>query len=258
MTNEKNCILRGTCKKAGSPQCKKTCPLYVAMHGINGLAGRVQTANIPKEYRWMTIDHNPVRESQKTVFNLVDKWARHFFPMIFKENAERIKPLYLYSDEVGTGKTATAASIANSFLVYTFVESLKRGKQPPERPVYFLDFNEWQRSFAEFNHPKVPKDISDKTSRRFYNQRNIAKNVTLLVIDDIGIEDPSEKFHGVAHDLINHRLVNWLPTVFTSNVKMEDLLLKYDKRMYDRIRDHNTQIEFIGTSHRGLRQDFIY
>jgi hypothetical protein len=35
-------------------------------------------------------------------------------------------------------------------------------------------------------------------------------------------------------------------------------LLKYDKRMYDRIRDHNTQIEFIGTSHRGLRQDFIY
>ncbi|MBA4542870.1 DNA replication protein [Thermoactinomyces daqus] len=256
-TNEKNCILRGVCVKAGSEShCNKLCPLYNSMHGHKGIGGRVAMANIPKDYQKMTISHNPVREVQKQAYFLIDRWAKKFFPLIFEENAERIKPLYLYSKEVGTGKTATAASIANSFLVYTFTEALKRGQQPLERPVYFLDFNQWQREFAAFNNPKIPRDMGEKMARKFYEIRDIAKDVLLLVVDDIGIEDPSNAFHGIAHDLINHRLVNWLPTIFTSNVEMEDLLLRYDKRLFDRIRDHNSQIEFIGTSHRGMRQDF--
>jgi len=250
MTNEKNCILSQNCTKAGTDSCTKICPYFIS------IKGRLDQANIPKDYQKYTIKNNPVRTTQVDAFEKIDLWAKLSFPRMFIEEGERIRPLYLYSQEPGTGKTSAACAIANSYLVYHFVEGLKRDYHPLESVVYFLDFNAWQRLFSEFNHPSIPKDIKEKQARHFYTQREIAKRVPLLILDDIGIQPPTEAFGAVAHDLINHRVSNRMPTVFTSNVRMEDLLLSYDKRLYDRVRDQNTEIIFEGMSNRGKRRDY--
>jgi DNA replication protein DnaC len=252
MTNENKCILKGICKNAGIlPFCSSSCSFY------NSIKGRIRESNIPKDYERFTITHNPVRDTQREAFEMIDLWAKLSFPRIHQEDGERIRPLYLYSAEPGTGKTAAACSILNSYLIYHFIHGLKKDKNEIKNITYFLDFNGWQRTFSEFNHPSLPRDMKEDISRKFYQMRESAKNTRLLVIDDIGIQTPTEAFGAVAHDLINHRVSNRLPTIFTSNVPMNHLITSYDVRLFDRIRDQNTEIIFEGKSKRGKRSDFV-
>lgn len=254
MSFSKNCLLSRECKASDGPTCNKLCPFYVSMHGQSGNGGRVVQANIPFEYAKMTVTRNPARETQPVVFRQLDKYVETFNRMF---TGERIRSIYLYSESPGTGKTTAACSIANEYLIRHFIGCLQRGQLPKDDVVYFLDFNNWQGKFNEFNNPKIPAEIANKTSREFYLARDAAKNADFLVIDDIGIRDPSEAFGSIVHDLINHRVVNRLPTVYTSNVPMKDLLYKYDVRLYDRLRDQCIEIKgFNEQSHRGIREDF--
>jgi DNA replication protein DnaC len=257
MTNERNCLLSGSCKFAGDPKaCTGLCPYFVMMHGQSGYGGRVRQANIPKDYSKMTVKNNPVRESQPQVFKQIDGYVRKSFPRMFQPDGERIRSLYLYSSSPGTGKTSTACSIANTYLVYYFIGAMKHGHPIEDNVVYFLDFNHFQSKFNQFNNPNVPKEFKDPASHEFYTAQKAAMEAQLLVIDDIGIRDPSEAFGSIAHDLINHRTVNRMPTIYTSNVPMVQLINKYDERLWDRIKDNCIQIDFAGESHRGIRKDF--
>lgn len=247
MTIEDQCIMKHKCKYAGvESKCQEFCPLHVMIHG------RLNDSGIQRDYRFFTIDRNPARAVQPDAFFLIDRWAKVSFPRMMNPDKERIKPLYLYSDQPGTGKTSTACAIANSFTLYHVMTEEK----PIMNPVFFLDFNNWQMKFNEFNNPNVPKEFKEPASKIFYQARERAKKASLLVIDDIGIRDPSDSFGQISYDLINYRVVNRMPTVFTSNVPMKELLTRYDKRIWDRIRDQNTQIHFVGPSHRGVRKDF--
>jgi DNA replication protein DnaC len=255
MGHEKNCLLREVCRSAGGTTCNKICPYYVSMHGQSGKGGRVAQSNIPLDYSKMTVTYNPVREAQPEVYYQIDAYVKTF-SRIFQENGERIRSLYLFSESPGTGKTSTACAIANEYLIYHFIGNIQRGVFPKDKVVYFLDFNYWQSKFNEFNNPRVPAEIADEASSEFYYARNAAKNAEFLVIDDIGIRDPSEAFGAIAHDLINHRVMNRMPTVYTSNVPMRELIRKYDERLWDRIRDNCIEIDFDGESRRGIRKDF--
>jgi len=256
MSFSKNCLLSRECKASDGPTCNNLCPFYISMHGESGKGGRVAQSNIPLDYSKMTVTRNPVREAQPKVFQQIDAYVKTFSRM-FEKNGERIRSIYLYSESPGTGKTSAACAIANEYLIRHFIGSIQRGTLPKDNVVYFLDFNYWQSKFNEFNNPRVPSEIADKASREFYYSRDAAKNADFLVIDDIGIRDPSEAFGSIAHDLINHRVVNRLPTVYTSNVPMRDLMHKYDIRLYDRLRDQCIEIKgFIEDSYRGIRKDF--
>ena len=70
------------------------------------------------------------------------------------------------------------------------------------------------------------------------------KEVTFLVIDDIGDEDESKMSAGKLYDLIDGRLGKW--TIITSNQTVRDISTK-DRRLASRmIRDGNIQIELKG------------
>ncbi|MEK5414338.1 hypothetical protein [Paenibacillus sp. FSL L8-0708] len=56
------------------------------------------------------------------------------------------------------------------------------------------------------------------------------------------------------HSVINHRVANGLPTVYTSNVMLADLAQVFDARLADRIREQCVEIRFVGESKRGLRK----
>jgi DNA replication protein DnaC len=224
------------------------------MHGFNGAGGRVGAANVPSEYRMVTLQNSPARADQTAAYALIDKYA-DTFPRQFDPDADRIKSYYLFSQSPGTGKTTSAAALINEYLTCHYIGSLQRNKQPLERPAYFLDVNAWQSLYTEFNRPKVPEDIAGPASRKYYAQMKVAEYAPFAVLDDIGVREDSEGFRGDLHALINYRVTNGLPTVYTSNIPMSELSAVFDERLADRIRDMCVEISFAGTSKRGIRRN---
>lgn len=252
MSHSKNCILSANCKLADTAKCNPLCQSYVGMHGYSGANGRSGNANIPKEYAFVTLVNSPVRASQPQVCNTIDKYADTFIRQ-FEAPSGRIKSLYLYG-EPGNGKTTTACAILNAWLVRHYIGSVQRGVRPLDRPCYFLDTNAFQTLYNTFNRHNVPPDIGEPAADKYYRSQKIAMEVPFLVADDIGVRSASEAFRADLHAIINHRTVNGMPTVYTSNVPITDLHTVFDARLADRVRDQCLPVHFVGESKRGMRK----
>lgn len=248
---KRNCILSER-HKDGCVSCPATCPHYIAMQGLSGKGGRVAAANLPEDYRNVTLNNSPARASQPKVYAMLDQYVATFSRQ-FEEEGERIKSLYLFSENPGTGKTTTASALLNAWLVEHYLGSLKRNRQALQMPAYFLDVNAWQELYTGFTRPNIPQDIAEQNSRPYYRQLEIAKRVPFVVLDDIGVRGASDGFRGDLHTIINYRCSNGLPTVYTSNLPIEDMATVFDARLYDRMRDMCLDIHFSGESRRGRR-----
>jgi len=252
MSHADNCILSQHCTVARSESCNAICPSYIAMHGHNGTGGRSGAADLPSDYRMLSLTSSPAREEQSSAYALIDQYVATFKRQ-FETSAERIKSLYLYSDAPGTGKTTTASAILNEWLIVHYIGSLKRNRQPLQRPAYFLDVNEWQNDYNTFNRHRVPEHVAEPASARYYRKMYTAMGVPFAVLDDIGVRDATEAFRADLHVIINHRVTEGLPTVYTSNVPIAELERVFDKRLADRVRDMCAAVPFVGESRRGIR-----
>ena len=99
----------------------------------------------------------------------------------------------------------------------------------------------------------MPEPIAEKAAAKYYRAMEKAKEAPCAILDDIGVREASEGFRGDLHAIINYRVTNELPTVYTSNLPIEDMARVFDARLYDRIRDMAGVIEFAGESKRGRR-----
>ncbi len=122
MTNEKNCLLAGVCKFAGDPaSCTSRCPFFVNLHGVDGVGSIVGNANIPRDYRMLTLNTSPAKDahvrirkdddknkivapdennSTIPIGHILNRYVS-LFPRQFEEGAEAIRSLYLYSEQPG-------------------------------------------------------------------------------------------------------------------------------------------------------------
>ncbi|MGC4375748.1 DNA replication protein [Fictibacillus sp. Mic-4] len=264
-TLESRCLLATNCAHAGTPSCTRLCPHYNAVMGSTGRGGRAGNANLPADYALLTLKTSPVRTNQTKVYERLSKYVSTFTRQ-FEASDARIKSVYLWSESPGTGKTTTAACLLNEFLAQYYVGSLKRGETPISRPCYFLDVNEWQTLYNEFNRPRVPEEIAEKASVKYYRSMEYAKYAKYTVLDDVGVREASDGFRGDLHSVINYRVTNGLPTCYTSNLPIKyegekDTYDPYDlydifgeKRLVDRIRDQCIPLYFEGESKRGIRR----
>ncbi len=243
---KRNCILDER-RRGGCVSCSATCPHYISLYGLSGKGGRVGAANLPEDYRYVTLKNSPARDSQPKVYGMLDTYIKTFERQ-FDEDSERIKSLYLYSESPGTGKTTTAAALINAWMVEHYLGSLKRGIQPLQQPAYFLDVNELQTKYnlATMTSDKKELDEVKRTMRR-------CMDVPFLVMDEVGIRSASESFKSIVHAIINARTTGAKPTVYTSNLPIEDMATVFDARLYDRMRDQCATVEFMGVSFRGRR-----
>jgi DNA replication protein DnaC len=221
--------------------------------GYSGMGGRVSAANVPDDYRRYTLQTSPSRDNQSAAYRKVDAYVATFTRM-FDADGERIKSLYLRSEAPGTGKTTTACAIINEWIIAHYIGSIKRNRQPLERPAYFLDVNAWQSSYNEFNRSRVPDHIAEPAAERYYNAQRYAMQAPFAVLDDVGVRDCTEGFRGDLHTVINERTANGMPTIYTSNVTIAELTSLYDARLADRISDMCVDIAFEGRSKRGMRK----
>jgi DNA replication protein DnaC len=247
MTHEKSCVLANRCKLAGSLQCTNTCSAYISMHGYSGKGGRVANANTPTDYRLVTLSNSPVRADQPKLYTNIEKYVRTFERQ-FEADSHRVKSLYLWSESPGTGKTTTAIAVLNEWLIAHYLGSLKRNRQAQQTPAYFLDVNSFQ---TDYNLATMTNDDSAMGSIKATIQR--AQQAPFAVLDDIGVRSASEAFRSYVHAIVNYRTANGLPTIFTSNLPIEEMAVVFDARLQDRMRDMCAVLHFDGTSKRGRR-----
>jgi DNA replication protein DnaC len=247
MAHASNCILSSRCKLAGTAECNRQCPHFIAMHGYSGKGGRVANANTPADYRLLTLATSPARENQAKIYGTLEKYTQTFDRQ-FEADGIRIKSLYLWSESPGTGKTTTAIAVLNEWLIAHYLGSLKRNRQAQQTPAYFLDVNAFQ---TDYNLATMTNDDAAMGSIKATIQR--AQQAPFAVLDDIGLRSASEAFRSYVHAIVNYRTANGLPTIFTSNLPIEEMAVVFDARLYDRMRDMCAVLHFGGTSARGRR-----
>jgi DNA replication protein DnaC len=217
------------------------------MHGYSGTGGRVANAGTPADYRLLTLSTSPAREEQAKIYATLEKYVATFNRM-FEPDGNRIKALYLWSESPGTGKTTTAIAVLNEWMIAHYLGSLKRERQALQTPAVFLDVNAFQ---TDYNLATMTNDDSEMAKIRATIQRT--QTAPFAVLDDIGVRSASEAFRSYVHAIVNYRTANGLPTIFTSNLPIEEMAQVFDARLYDRMRDMCAVLHFDGTSKRGRR-----
>lgn len=242
-----NCILDGY-KRGGCASCPTTCQHKIALTGLNSKGGRIAAAKVPSEYRDITLGNSPARTEQSEIYGLLDGYIATFDRQFDGEYADRIKSLYLWSSSPGTGKTTSAVALLNTYIVANYLGSLKRGIQPMQRPAFFLDTNTLQTDYnlATMTHDEEGLAKVTATMRK-------SMDVDFLVMDDVGIRSASESFKSIVHAIINARTTNGKPTIFTSNLPIDEMATVFDARLADRMRDQCVVLHFAGESKRGKR-----
>ncbi|MGM0846935.1 MAG: DNA replication protein [Bacillota bacterium] len=261
-TNEKNCILgENICNLAGvDGKCNRICPSFISLHGASGIGGRIAASNIPQDYRLSHTKNTPVRKSEPEIYKIIDQYVKSFDRMFdeITDPDKKIKGLFLFSENTGNGKTSSGCAILNTWIIKDFLLSAKAGKHPTQRPAYFLSMMEFHTLYNTMTRPGVPEHIKEEASEKYYDQMEIAKNVPLLMMDDLGVRtDVSDAFRGDIHSIVEYRVSQLKPTIYSSNIPISELNSVFigDKgRLADRVREGTLEVHFTSESKRGMRR----
>lgn len=126
----------------------------------------------------------------------------------YEEFREKGMGLYIHSGTKGSGKTMLACCVLNE-ISSRYYGSVKF--------VNALDFLEMTKKGFNYDNPEVEALYICKT----------------LVIDDIGAQLDKGWINTVFYRLVNDRYTNHKPTIYTSNLSIDQL--KMDDRIIDRI-----------------------
>ena len=211
-------------KKLESPTyCHEHCGAYLLLNIL------YNNSNMPKRYRYdkaiypHSDDRQAFRRLRDYMTNVLD-------------NVDMGNGLYIYSSITGNGKTTWACKIMN----------------------YYFRKIAFKGSFkCEGLYINVPTFLEDM--RKSYTESNVdfdrmlddARTCKILILDDIGSENPSEWVRERLYTLINERVNNELVTIYTSNVDLETLELRLGSRTVSRIKGSSEFIEFRGFDRRG-------
>ena len=132
--------------------------------------------------------------------------------LVAKAFAEEPHGWVLFSGGLGTGKTHLAAAIAN--------ERLRKGES-----VLFVVVPDLLDHLRATFHPG--SDV------RYDERFEEIRNAPVLILDDLGAESSTPWAQEKLYQLINSRYTMRLPTVFTTNVKLERLEPRIRSRLLD-------------------------
>lgn len=177
---------------------------------------------MPGKFKTATFDNYEMRKENKKAFDISQKYVEKF------ERLEKCNQGLLFYGPVGTGKSYTAACIANALM-------------EKEIPVIMTSF------------VKILQDIQTRDERGYLASLNTAR---LLIIDDLGTERDTDYALEKVYNVIDSRVRSNKPMILTTNLKIEEMTMTQDiryKRIYDRIFEVCYQVEVKGPSFR-MRQ----
>lgn len=204
--------------KTSAKQCK--CVVEAARKAK--IEKLIDFAEIPEEFKNLSLSDFRVdiyrdKENIEGIITIVTRFIRKY-----RAVQETGKGLYFVSHTPGSGKTRLAITIANEIISlfniavrYTTVEQLTSNIQ------------------STFNNKS---DVNNKQIIDSF------KEVDLLIIDDLGVENTTQWSESILYSLIDHRVDNKKVTLFTSNSSVDEL--SYHERVKSRIRKTSLELRF--------------
>ncbi|MFX4260660.1 ATP-binding protein [Pelotomaculum propionicicum] len=123
----------------------------------------------------------------------------------------------LFAGMVGSGKTHLACSIANALI--------KHG-----RLVLFVEVSDLlDRIRSTYDPGRSPDDLSE------FQLLDTARQVPLLILDDLGAHNYTEWTKNKIYSIINYRLNQRLPVIVTTNIKLDDITEYLGERTTSRL-----------------------
>ena len=179
-------------------------------------------AEIPAVFRDLRLEtFSTAVYTDKTMINDAVGVIKYFMQNVEKMIDDGIG-LYISSSTKGSGKTRMAASIANELMHdYGY-------------PVKFAT------SIQIINAIKATWDKKNTESESALLAH--LTRIKVLVFDDFGTESVKDWIGERFYHIINERYVNNLPTIYTSNYRLDQL--EYDDRITDRILEKSLQVIF--------------
>ena len=167
------------------------------------------------------LDGYQVDGDNQKIYNLAGNYVKRFDEMYEKRQG------LLFWGTVGTGKSYTAACIANELLDRMI-------------PVVMTSF------------VKILQNIQGNPDKeeRIMAGLNVAK---LLIIDDLGAERSTDYALEMVYNIIDSRYLSGKPLILTTNMTLKDMQESEDiryRRIYDRIFEMCFPVRFAGRSWR--------
>lgn len=178
--------------------------------------GRLKFANIPTEFDELTVrsfETNIYKSQESTILAINAKKSVANYINNFEKFVDYGKGLYFYSATRGSGKTRLAVSLGNVLL-----------KQMHKQVKFVTSIDLLNEIKSTFD------DKSEYTQSQLIESIN---GVDILIIDDIGVEKPTDWVNEVLFGIFDNRMKYKKITIFTSNCSMDEL--KHDDRLKSRI-----------------------
>lgn len=244
--NQFSCIYQDVCPKFKTSYCSNHCPYYTVMHGLKGNGGYWAGRNVPKQLDkvwandlWDGYGFDKTRSYVSKMPQIVDSG----------------KGIYMYSEQTpenplgtGTGKTTSACAIINEYVKLKGKLIVQNKTEKVPSIALFVRLAELQNKFnAQFRGTVEQREQFSQSYYRFKSLLNVTK---LLVLDDFATRSSTESFSNELFEILDHRLAHKLCTIFTSNLKREDLSKVYDQRIISRVYGLTVPLPFSGKDNR--------
>ncbi|MGE6629620.1 DNA replication protein [Bacillus sp. NPDC077027] len=233
--------------------CDYTCFACTFMHGLTEGKGMWTTLGVPKKYRDCRFTNLPIKTDNPKPYTLIEKYVGNILDFVLERNTG----LFFYSVPTkenpmgtGTGKTTSAVTILNHFLIERCRAFLKGEMELQDNPALFVKSTELQNTFNAMFRGKT--EMKETASIRYYNLKNSLKKCELVVFDDIATRGSriSEAFEEELYEILDSRNTNGLTTIFTSNVSLEEMSKNVGERITSRIAGMTVKVGFTGADNR--------
>lgn len=251
-TKENICKLAPYCKQAGNPTyCNGFCSPFMLLHGVEGVTGVWKASNVPFKYRNAFMKVLPTQKENPVPYAFVEAYTGNIL-----NNVKEGVGMFFYSipneDNLfgtGTGKTTTAATILNEYVIARVIEHTKGVRPIEKNPALFYKASELQNLYnAQF---RGTFDMQESASKKYYKIKKMLMTVELVVLDDIGVRNKiTDAFENELTEIIDARENSVLTTIFTSNLPLEKLGPILGERIVSRIAGMTEPIAFKGKDFR--------
>lgn len=242
-----NCRFKGSCKRYGTNKCHENCYPYILLSNI------LNATNVPKKYRECSLSNLPIEGDNPKAYKLTTNFIHGKNGIVKNVNNGYGfffvgQPSNTNKFGTGTGKTTAAITILNHYTIEVVRAYLRHEVTLEDNPSLFYNMAEFQSLYnSQF---RGTQEEQAKATHKYNRVRELMMKTNLLVMDDIAIRGLTEAFENELYTIINHRAIECLSTIFTSNLGTEDLKPILGERIVSRILGMTMTIIFEGEDHR--------
>lgn len=218
-----DCWYEKTCKKYGTNSCNENCIRYMEMNFL------INSSNIPKakHFKNELIPNEIDIQSFKFLANIKQDIVN------FVDNGEN---LYIFSQNFGNGKTTWAIK-----LMQAYFDKIWAGNGFTVRGL-FIHVPSFLTKYKEAMRTK---------DENFEDLRQNLSKVDLVIWDDIAAEKLTDFDYTNLLTYLDQRKLNGKSNIYTGNLSNDELKIAVGNRLYSRIWNDSSIVEFFGIDRRG-------